>query len=78
MEHIRVAGFARQALDELAFQAVYRLGSEYEAFNTLDSMFHLIPEQDAHGGSFVWVCSYGGGNFYTPYDTAHYTHINYK
>lgn len=39
-----------------------------EAFNVLEHFFSgLIPEievEEGGGGSFVWVCSYGGMNFY--------------
>jgi hypothetical protein len=40
-----------------------------EAFNTLDHFFSgLIPEVELDdtgvSGSFVWVCSYGGMNFF--------------
>jgi len=24
----------------------------------------LVPEQDIDGGTYVYVCSYGGGNFF--------------
>lgn len=36
-----------------------------DAFNALDEMFGLVPEQDIDGGTYVWVCDYGGGKFYT-------------
>lgn len=38
-----------------------------EAFNVLEHFFSgLIPEIEVEegNGSFVWVCSYGGMNFY--------------
>lgn len=36
-----------------------------DAFNALDEMFGLVPEQDIDGGTYVWVCDYAGGKFYT-------------
>lgn len=36
-----------------------------ECFNQLDEMYNLVPEQDIDGGTFEWVCNYGGGRFYT-------------
>ena len=36
-----------------------------EAFNVLDQHFGLVPEQDIDGGTYVWVCDYAGGKFYT-------------
>lgn len=43
-----------------------------EVFNHLDHFYGgLVPEltlggTDGGGGSFVWVCKYGGMNFYRP------------
>ena len=36
-----------------------------DAFNALDEMFDLVPEQNIGGGTYVWVCDYAGGKFYT-------------
>ena len=36
-----------------------------DAFDALDEMFNLVPEQDIEHGAYVWVCNYAGGKFYT-------------
>ena len=36
-----------------------------EAFDVLEQMFNLIPEEDIGGGTYVWICDYAGGKFYT-------------
>lgn len=36
-----------------------------ECFNHLDEMFNLVPDQSIDGGTYVWVCDYAGGKFYT-------------
>ena len=36
-----------------------------DAFNALDEMFGLVSEQDINSGTYVWVCDYAGGKFYT-------------
>ena len=34
------------------------------AFNILDEMYGLIPQQDLGDGTYQWVCDYSGGKFY--------------
>ena len=38
-----------------------------EAFNVLDQHYGLVPEQEVQGNgrTYVWVCNYAGGRFFT-------------
>jgi len=37
-----------------------------EAFDLLDEVYGLVPEQDLENGcTYQWVCNYSGGRFYT-------------
>lgn len=39
-----------------------------EAFDILDEIYGLIPQQDLADGTYEWVCNYAGGKFYTRID----------
>lgn len=41
-----------------------------EAFDILDEIYVLIPQQDLGDGTYEWVCNYAGGKFYTRVDDA--------
>ena len=77
MEIIKVAQFAQDALVEWAITHGDYFKDGEELFNALDSMFYLIPEQDAQGDSFVWVCNYAGGIFYVADDIVQRSYSNY-
>lgn len=38
-----------------------------EAFDILDGHYGLVPEQDVQGNghTYIWVCNYAGGRFFT-------------